>query len=203
MNHKSTWWQALDTTQKLTDFAAFLGGPDKPSRHWLVQIALDKNVNEVLDCGSGLCIDAPLFQSHNIRYIGIDSTPRFVNRAVGLGFDVILGDIESLPFANKSLEMVFCRSVLEHLPDFKKPLQEMLRVAHRVVAVTFFNPPAHTRQGIFCVEEMVYSNVYNKKEIEEWCMSQGVFPIWEHFEPTAGAHHAECGLLLAISPPLL
>lgn len=58
--------------------------------------------------------------------------------------DVVLGPLESMPFADASFDAVLCNAVLEHVADAEKATAELARVVrpggHVVVAVPFLQP---------------------------------------------------------------
>ena len=47
----------------------------------------------------------------------------------------IAGDVTNLPFADASIDCVFCTEVLEHVPDLEKACQEIARVARHEVII--------------------------------------------------------------------
>ena len=58
--------------------------------------------------------------------------------------DVVLGPMESMPFAEKQFDTVLCNAVLEHVVDAESSIRELARVVkpggHVVVAVPFLQP---------------------------------------------------------------
>jgi ubiquinone/menaquinone biosynthesis C-methylase UbiE len=91
-------------------------------------------------CGTGL----------NLRNLppgstGIDINPR--NLALVAArlpkHDVVLADLEAMPFADASFETVLCTEVLEHVPDIAKAIAEIRRVL-RPGGVLIGSTPAHS-----------------------------------------------------------
>lgn len=76
-------------------------------------------------CGTGL-----ILRHLPKGSIGLDINPRNIPRAKKHAphAEVILGDVEKLPFKKDSIPMVICTDVLEHFPDPHKPLKEIFRV---------------------------------------------------------------------------
>ncbi|MHC4945685.1 MAG: class I SAM-dependent methyltransferase [Planctomycetota bacterium] len=90
---------------------------------------------EVLDlgCGTGVMIDALAARFGTILGLdaslemmsGVDRTPRMkLKKPVHL----IMGDVESLPFAEGAMDRIVCRSILHHAESVDKALAEVYRV---------------------------------------------------------------------------
>lgn len=105
----------------------------------------------VLDLGSGAGLDA--FVARRIvgdegRVLGVDFTPEMVARArasaAKLGYDNVRferSDIEALPFADASVDVVISNCVLNLVPDKARAFAEMARV---------LRPGGH-----FCISDVV------------------------------------------------
>jgi len=52
------------------------------------------------------------------------------------GCSFAAANAEMLPFKSNSFDFVLCTEVLEHVPDWKKALQELMRVSKKRVLVT-------------------------------------------------------------------
>lgn len=105
----------------------------------------------VLDLGSGAGLDA--FVARRVvgeagRVLGVDFTPEMVEKAranaAALGYANVQfehGDIEALPFADASVDVVISNCVLNLVPDKARAFAEMARV---------IRPGGH-----FCVSDVV------------------------------------------------
>lgn len=77
-------------------------------------------------CGSGRTLDE---LARYGRVSGIDLSPEAVAAARRRGHDdVRTGRIEALPFADAAFDVVTCLDVIEHTPDDRASLAELLRV---------------------------------------------------------------------------
>ncbi len=89
---------------------------------------------KVLDvgCGNGRIVKSLI--NVNIKYTGIDNSPELINLAKKNfpNYDFFVGDILKLPLAENSFDVVFCLSVLHHLPG-KEYRREALREIRRVL----------------------------------------------------------------------
>jgi ubiquinone/menaquinone biosynthesis C-methylase UbiE len=88
----------------------------------------------LLEIGCGVGYDALDFCEHGVDYIGIDLTPENVDRCrkhlsfYGFYPQILQADAENLPFADRSMDIVFSNGVLHHTPDIKRSLKEICRV---------------------------------------------------------------------------
>ena len=88
----------------------------------------------VLDLGSGQGIDLVGYARGGARVTGVDLTPRHVElarahlKALGLEGTVVQGDVERLPFADATFDVVTSNGVLHHTPDMEAALREARRV---------------------------------------------------------------------------
>lgn len=91
----------------------------------------------VLDCGIGsgsLSIALQSLVSNGVAYHGIDISSRMLKTAknamaqVGIIPTLKQANILSIPYADQTFDLVMSAHVLEHLPDPRKALIEMLRV---------------------------------------------------------------------------
>ena len=85
----------------------------------------------VLDVGSG---DNPCFRADIIcdRY-PVDSSQRSGQMKVQIypHQKMVIGNIQSLPFKDKSFDFVICRHLLEHLENPGRSMEELMRVGRR------------------------------------------------------------------------
>ncbi len=89
--------------------------------------------DKVLDVGCGNGRLVKLFNNVNVDYTGIDNSAELIDLAKSdfPNRNFLVGDILQLPFADNSFDLVFCISVLHHLPGKdirKKSIVEMKRV---------------------------------------------------------------------------
>jgi ubiquinone/menaquinone biosynthesis C-methylase UbiE len=94
-------------------------------------------VTKMLDVGTGSGVFAEAFALRNINVTGIDSSSEMVAMASKQVPDAVFkeGTAESLPFKNKSFDLVFLGTVLHESDDPVLALKEAKRVATSRVAV--------------------------------------------------------------------
>lgn len=141
--------------------------------------------NHVLDLGSGAgndCFVARALVGDEGKVTGIDFTDEMLSKARNnnekLGFknvEFVRGDIESMPFAEASFDVVISNCVLNLVPDKAKAFSEIYRV---------LKPGGH-----FCVSDVVVKGKLSKKlrkdaEMYAGCVS-GASEISEYLEVIA------------------
>lgn len=97
------------------------------------------NVETVLDvgCGNGIFVNN-LPRGRFKRIVGLDKSPialKWVKK------EKVCGDISSIPFKDRSFDLVCCLEVLEHLLQeiYPKVLMEICRVSKRYILITVPN----------------------------------------------------------------
>lgn len=114
------------------------------------EISLAENILEVLNKKSKRIIDMGCGDGYLLYYltkrlkcdfIGFDlSKLRLQRLKKTLPFiKCIKGDITKLPFKNDEFETVLCSEVLEHIPDFRKALNELIRITCNELIITVPN----------------------------------------------------------------
>ncbi|MFA6416199.1 MAG: class I SAM-dependent methyltransferase [Candidatus Paceibacterota bacterium] len=103
----------------------------------------------VLDAGCGEGVLSIMMAQKGAMVVGCDlSVPNIENarqyaQSEGLSnIEFMVADLEKIPFADDSFDLVVSSHVLEHLPDFNQGLREIMRVTKKtaVVAIpTVFN----------------------------------------------------------------
>jgi ubiquinone/menaquinone biosynthesis C-methylase UbiE len=132
-----------------------------------------KKYKSLLDVGCG---GSPEYYGikryKNLTYTGIDITPEMVEYNINKGINCIQGSANNIPFEDSTFEVVHCRHVIEHMEDFAKPINEMIRVSKYLVLISFFIEPLESGQSQYSLdnegtEYEIYHNRYSKKNINE------------------------------------
>ncbi len=90
-----------------------------------------------LDAGCFIGMYSPILDDCGAAYTGIDITPKFIAEAKMLypRHEFLVADVESLPFASDSFDLVFCFGLLIHLSNPQKAISELWRVTRRTLLV--------------------------------------------------------------------
>lgn len=97
---------------------------------------------KILDagCGAGGTME---YMSRYGSVIGVDISQKMVEHCRNMGMPVYCTSVSELPFPDKEFDLVFCLDVLEHIPDEKQALKELIRVV-RPGGIMVFTVPAFT-----------------------------------------------------------
>ena len=89
-------------------------------------LARVQSVGRFLDngCGNGLLFE----KVPSAQVVGLDISSEMLRRASKYSNQLILGNSQQLPFKDGSFDVVFCRSLLHHLPQPELAVKEMCRV---------------------------------------------------------------------------
>jgi len=94
----------------------------------------------VLDAGCGDGCYSHELEARGARVFGVDQMRDFLIRARSTGLPVARGDLERLPFADSTFDMVFTNEVIEHTPDDAAALAEFFRVTREGGMVVIYAP---------------------------------------------------------------
>lgn len=137
-----TSWSSMESKQQQPHSAEYLG---EHRDYWWNKDFLElmakrwdlHNVHSVLDVGCGIGHWGQAlsnFLPHDAKITGVDLEQQWVETAVerteelGDRFTFKKGTAEKIPFPDHSFDMVTCQTLLIHLPNPKKALNEMYRV---------------------------------------------------------------------------
>lgn len=188
MSQAGAWWdQFAGEADGVKELETWLGGTDDWSRVRVRERAAECEYETILDCGAGLGLDWYGFGnlSHEHTWQGIEPSSGMRNAArriaVSYGRDepppIAAGDIHAIPFEDASVELVYCRHVLEHLPSFEQALNEMMRVAKLEVMVVFFMRPgkeAYLRRE----RDGLWQNRYARLDVEDLLAQNPRALVW-------------------------
>lgn len=111
----------------------------------------------VLDAGCGDGVLSVLMANKGAMVTGcdfsapnIEAAKEYATEHHVVNVEFLVGDVEHLPFPDNSFDLVVSSHVLEHLPDFNKGLQEVMRVTKKraIIAIpTILNPCSFVQVG--------------------------------------------------------
>ena len=104
----------------------------RPMYRAVLEEALSLPWQDALDvgCGNGNVL-AALLETHTGSLHGLDLSPNMVREAqrrLGDAVSIQVGDVERLPYANRSFDLILCNAVFHHCTAPEAALSEMHRV---------------------------------------------------------------------------
>lgn len=173
------WWD-LNATE--ADMLRMVGDHTTRSKVASRQYIQQQRYASILDCGAGLCSEYTGYKldRYSIRYQAIDSCDKFVQRGQALGINIVQGSVEAIPKPDQSVDVVYLRHVLEHLPGYEQAISEAIRVARQEVLIVFFLVPTkspatiHNKHSAFpnSIGPMIHHNRYNLQELVQFITAQ-------------------------------
>jgi len=143
------------------------------SHHWLLKKMEALKPNTVLEMGCGFGRNLKFLTenlSYQARWVGFDISESMIKKAKGGFNDKVLlgcGDITSLPFHDRSYDLVYTHATLMHVPEehVSKAIQELKRVAKKyliLIEETYWSK-GNLRRGTFKPNE--YTFIYDYKTL--------------------------------------
>lgn len=112
---------------------------NQPFKRTIRELIRHNNHKNILDVGAGDFTEYYGFKADNIhvRYTGVDIDCHAINKASSIGIDAHCCSCESLPFEDNVFDCVICHDTINYLPDFRKTISQLTRVAKRDVYIIF------------------------------------------------------------------
>ncbi|OPH48672.1 hypothetical protein BC351_09480 [Paenibacillus ferrarius] len=135
----TTYWDHVDPDEFLqTDEEGY----NKSIRKLFRDLVGHLQIQTILEvgCGPGVDYVGASQTRPSIDYTGVDITPQMIEHCQRLypHGKFQLADIYSLPFADNTFELVYCKDVLNHLDTWEKGFEELHRVSQKYILVNFF-----------------------------------------------------------------
>lgn len=127
------------------------------------------NINTVLDVPIGTGRFHSLYAERNLTVTGVDTSPDMLKEAYKKGFtDLHLGDIRSMPFADKSFDAAICIRLFAWFEPVEvfQAMKEMARVADVLIVNIRTN-----KEQSFCKSNSLWNHLHN--DFLKWVNSIG------------------------------
>ena len=172
------WWDNKVVNESYVTMDNFRKVLDRNGSRILYLDLIEKFKPEsVLDVGCGLGLDYQLYKDNNIdiEYHGIDVCKGFIeeNKRKFPDTNWYWGKSYDLPFGKRSIDLVTCRGVLEHLEDPYKTIQEMKRVSKKYIAIIWFLIP-QKKEKIKLTNSGFYRNIYSIHKMNTFLQKHGL-----------------------------
>ena len=121
-----------ENLRKRQDIHANYTVPDTSYVEWVIDRHAWQPGESVLDigCGPGLYYPALITNHPDVQYTGIDLLASMLDNHPAKTDDaqLVLGDVQRLPFADNTFDVVLANHILHHVPDVEVAVVEMKRV---------------------------------------------------------------------------
>jgi len=97
----------------------------------------------LIEIGTGGGQDYSMFKKHlpDCNYTGVDVSAGIISELKTRYPEINMVEAnfyDGLSFKDGSFDIVYARHILEHCPEYKKPIKEMLRLAKNAIVVTMY-----------------------------------------------------------------
>ena len=170
---KQTWWdENLPTMYETFISREWIGDSTAESKVYFRNFLKEGDFSTIIDIGCGPATEYEGFKNDGIKikYIGVDSSEYLYERNIIQNIPMILAPAHEIPVQDSSYEVAFSRHVLEHQPDFRPVIDEMVRVGSKLAVHIFFIKPANYENIDFNPDTNLYSNTYQQSSIEEYLL---------------------------------
>lgn len=119
-----------------------------------------ENNPKIVDIGCGISPVSPDYK----KTIFIDADKSAMDFLKKLGHATINSDIEKIKLKNSTIDYVFCSEVLEHVPDYKKGIKEILRIMKKN-SMLFLTVPTHMKYWAFDDDYVAHLRRFDPKKL--------------------------------------
>jgi len=166
--HKQTWWDK-EIKEQFNDFKSWVGPTNSYSKSWARDYIIRKGFTSIVDFGCGICDDYFEYkQIEDIEWLGIEGSGFLYEHSQEKEIPVKHKNADDTKLPNNYTEVAYSRHVLEHQPVFVDVLEEMIRVASKMVMHIFFIKPQEKTIINYNKKTNLYHNTYNRNKIEEY-----------------------------------
>ena len=89
-----------------------------------------------LGCGLGRFLRD--YVKHGAQVVvGLDINPKNLEQCKEIGVDLVLGDIENMPFQDNIFDVIDCEATMEHIADPVKAMKEIRRINNQKLGISF------------------------------------------------------------------
>lgn len=150
LGRSDSWWDDQAPTTLQGFLQDDVEGVHHPSRRYVREWLRSHPGLTLLDvpCGAGVEYDGIQQEDVPVTYIGMDASDRMLEvvRTRHPEGDFRKGDVTRIPLPDRSVDVVLCRHILEHLGDYRPAVTEAVRVARRRVFIVLFRLPTHSER---------------------------------------------------------
>ena len=166
---KQTWWDDNIKSQ-FEDFKSWVGTKDAYSKRWARRHVISSGFKSIVDVGCGNATEYFAYKEEapEIEYLGVDGSEYLYEYNLKAGVPIRCAQADDTRLPVSSYDIAFSRHVLEHQPDFKPVLDELIRIGRKEAMHIFFIRPKDKEIINYDPKQNLYHNTYIKQEIEQY-----------------------------------
>ena len=147
--------------------------PEKLIHHLVEKFQLDPN-SVILELGCGRCETLRVFSELGFSAFGVDSSKKSKEYAPNSIKEVKISDLENdeLPFSSEQFDIIFSKSVIEHISDPSSLMKEILRILKPGGIVITLTPEWVSQIETF-YEDPTHVHPYQPKGLEDLLIMSG------------------------------
>ena len=184
MNNKSSTYkkiihyfnQASRERVKVMAADPLLNYEQRVRQETIIKLLKPKRGETILDLGCGEGQDVKIILPYGVNYIGLDISLGMIEKAKEQfgsknKIKFLVGNANKLPFKDETFEKILCSEVIEHIPDYKKALNEIGRVLKKEGTLVLSTPNQNSLYGLQRVLlDFIYKAHYHKgrRENHPW-----------------------------------
>jgi len=146
-------------------------------RKYFIDYIKNNNIDNILEIGAGELIEAKSLLGDNpsLRYSVMDISDLFLKYCKdNTSVKAFKGDMTDPPFEDKSFDLVYVSSVLEHSPDIKKTIKAMSRVSKSFYFNMFkWKMKTGNLKSNFKEKKQFFSSYFNIYELLDYIKKYG------------------------------
>ena len=166
--HKQTWWDK-EIKNQFNEFKSWVGPTSAQTKVWARDYIIKEGFKSIVDFGCGMCDDYFEYRKlDDINWTGVEGSEFLYNHTKEKEIPVIHANADETSLPDNYAEVAYSRHVLEHQPVFVNVLDEMIRVASKMVMHIFFIRPQEKAIVNYNKDNNLYHNTYDRNRIEDY-----------------------------------
>jgi histo-blood group ABO system transferase len=184
----SDYWNKNMCDTMMPQFVEWVKDYTAESKVYIRNLVKDAGYKTVLDVAAGLCDQYHGYKVDGIdvEYTAMDNCKYFIDKAKEQNIPIIDASIHSdVQVPDNTYDIVTARHIIEHLPNFRLGIDQMIRMAKQQVVIIFFIKPTDSEKIRYTENNDMYHNIYKRQDIDNYLDAKcTVSHNWEDINDT-------------------